>query len=76
MTLHRRGCVHGADVVATACPLLPDARLRVGHIRRICSSDATDRGTEGTSTPTRGKLPEVRDVAARCSRVRAVKRGQ
>jgi putative iron-sulfur cluster binding protein (fragment) len=38
------------------------------------SSDATDRGTEGTSTPARGKLPEVRDVAVML--LEAVKRGQ
>ena len=65
----------GADVVATACPFCSQMLGSAsGTSAGFVSSDATDRGTEGTSTPARGKLPEVRDVAVML--LEAVKRGQ
>ena len=65
----------GADVVATACPFCSQMLGSAsGTSAGFVSSDATDRGTEGTSTPTRGKLPEVRDVAVML--LESVKRGQ
>ncbi|WP_299240147.1 hypothetical protein, partial [uncultured Actinomyces sp.] len=64
-----------ADVVATACPFCSQMLGSAsGTSAGFVSSDATDRGTEGTSTLTRGKLPEVRDVAVML--LEAVKRGQ
>ena len=65
----------GADVVATACPFCSQMLGSAsGTSAGFVSSDATDRGTEGTSTLTRGKLPEVRDVAVML--LESVKRGQ
>jgi len=65
----------GADVIATACPFCSQMLGSAsGTSAGFVSSDATDRGTEGTSTLTRGKLPEVRDVAVML--LEAVKRGQ
>ena len=86
---HRRGRGHGRGRRRDGLPLLlPDARLRVGHVgwfrflRRhrprhrghLDQGGATNEATPASSTTASGKLPEVRDVAVML--LESVKRGQ